>query len=163
MSTAIVYATVHGSTEKAAQMLCNQLADAEVFDINRDAFDLDKFDTVIIGSYVRMGLFDKTIRKFVIKFYPTLMKKNTAFFMCSIMPQNEQKYWYNNYPPQLLEKSLKAHFGCEFDKSRFHGFEKWVAKSVSRQNDEKGVYPVYKLNEKAIIQFGKDLGDYGLS
>lgn len=159
MSTAIVFASLHGSTEKAAKMLCDEIKDAKLFDINRDAFDLDGFDAVIIGSFVRMGLFDKNIRKFVIKFYPVLMKKKTALFMCSIMPENADKYWQNNYPPQLLEKSLKAHFGCEFDRTNYHGFEKRVAKSITKRNDEKGIYPVYKLDEKAIIQFGKDFNN----
>ena len=163
MSAAIVYASVHGSTKKAAQLLKKELPDAELFDINRDAFDLDGFDTVIIGSYVKMGLFDKTVRKFVLKYYPVLMRKNTALFMCSILPENEDKYWHNNYPPQLLEKSLKAHFGGEFDRKNFHGFEKRVAKSITKRNDEKGIYPDYRINEKAIIKFGKDLKNNGIS
>lgn len=156
MSTAIIYATIHGSTGKAAKMLCKELENARTFDINRESFDLNEFDTVIIGSYVRMGMFDKTIRKFVLKYYPVLMKKNTALFMCSLMSENEEKYWHNNFPPQLLEKSYRAHFGCEFDKTQFHGFEKRIAKSVTKRNDEKGIYPVYRLNEEAIIQFGKN-------
>ena len=163
MSTAIIYATVHGSTEKAAKMLCEQINDAKAFDINRESFDLNDFDTVVVGSYVRMGLFDKTVRKFVLKYYPVLMKKKTALFMCSLMSENEEKYWRNNYPPQLIEKSLKAHFGCEFDRTKFHGFEKRVAKSVAKANAEKGLYPQYRLNEKVIIQFGKDLNNNGLS
>ncbi len=163
MATAIIYATIHGSTEKAAKMLCSQLENARTFDINRESFDLNEFDAVIVGSFVRMGLFDKTVRKFVLKYYPVLMHKKTAFFMCSLMSENEEKYWKNNFPPQLLEKSLKAHFGCEFDRTKFHGFEKRVAKSVLKRNDEKGVYPEYRINEKAIIKFGKDLKDYGIS
>jgi hypothetical protein len=79
------------------------------------------------------------------------------------MPENEDKYWHNNYPPQLLEKSLKAHFGCEFDRKNYRGFEKRVAKSIIKRNDEKGIYPDYRINEKAIIQFGKDLKNNGLS
>jgi menaquinone-dependent protoporphyrinogen oxidase len=162
-ATAIIYATVHGSTEKAAKLLSKELDNAKIFDINKESFDLDEFDTVVIGSYVRMGLFDKTIRKFVIRYYPSLMKKNTALFMCSLMKENEEKYWRNNYPPQLLEKSKTAHFGCEFDRTKFHGFEKRVAKSVTKRNDEKGIYPEYKLNREAIALFGKELKENGLS
>ena len=163
MATVIIYATVHGSTEKAAKRLSKELANADTFDINKESFNLDEYDTVVIGSYVRMGMFDKTVRKFVLRYYPVLMQKKTALFMCSIMSENEDKYWKNNYPPQLLEKSLKAHFGCEFEKEKFHGFEKRIASSVTKRNDEKGIYPKYELNENAIIQFGKELKNDGIS
>lgn len=163
MPTAVIYASLHGSTERAAKMLCDTLEDAVAFDINREKFDLNGFDTVVIGSYVKMGMFDRTIRKFVLGYYPVLMKKKTALFMCSIMPENEQKYWKNNYPPQLLEKSPKAHFGSEFDYKSYRGFEKRVAKSVAKRNAEKGIYPEYKLNEEAISSFGKELRENGIS
>ena len=163
MAAAIIYASLHGSTEKAAKLLSAQLDGAKTFDINKETFNLDEFDTVIVGSYVRMGMFDKTIRKFVLRYYPVLMKKNTAFFMCSMMKENEEKYWRNNYPPQLLEKSKTAHFGCEFDREKFRGFEKRVAKSVMKRNDEKGIFPVYELDCDAIVRFGKELKNDGIS
>ena len=163
MSTAIIYATSHGSTEKAAALLKEQLTDCDVFNINADAFDLSKYDTVIIGSYVKMGVFDKTVRKFVIKYYPHLMKVKTGLFMCSLMPENEEKYWKNNYPPQLVEKSVTGHFGCEFDVEKLHGFEKRIGKAVRRQNDEKGVYPTYEINTQAIENFAKELKINGIS
>ena len=163
MSVAVIYATVHGSTEKAAKLLADELGNAKVFDINKESFNLDEFDTVVVGSYVRMGLFDRNIRKFILRYYPVLMQKNTAFFMCSLMKENEDKYWKNNYPPQLLQKSETVHFGCEFNRDNFHGFEKRVAKSVVKRNDEKGIYPKYELNREAIIQFGKELKNNGIS
>ncbi len=163
MATAIIYATVHGSTEKAAKLLADELGNAKTFDINRESFDLNEYDTVIIGSYVRMGLFDKTVRKFVLRYYPVLMKKKTAFFMCSLMKENEEKYWRNNFPPQLTEKSKTAHFGCEFKRENFRGFEKRVAKSVIKRNDEKGIYPEYELDREAIVRFGKELIKDGIS
>jgi len=156
MSVAIVYATVHGSTEKAAKLLHKQIENSEVFDINRDSFDLSKYDTVIIGSYVKMGMFDRNIRKFVLKYFNVLMKKNTGFFMCSMMPENAEKYWKNNFPPQILEKSPKAHFGSEFRKDEFRGFEKRIARMVSKENNRTGIYPEYRLDEKAIAEFGKE-------
>ena len=139
------------------------LGNADTFNINTEAFDLSEYDTVVIGSYVKMGVFDKTIRKFVLKYYPVLMQKKTALFMCSLMPENEDKYWRNNYPPQLVSKSLTAHFGCELDRDKLHGFEKRVAKAVARQNDEKGVYPEYKINEQAISRLAKELKENGIS
>jgi len=161
--TVIIYASLHGSTEKAAKMLAKELGNAKTFDINKESFNLDGFDTVIVGSYVRMGVFDKTVRKFVLKYYPVLMQKKTAFFMCSLMKENEEKYWKNNFPPQLIEKSLTAHFGCEFEKEKFRGFEKRVAKSVMKRNDEKGIYPIYELDEDRIVRFGKELKNNGIS
>jgi menaquinone-dependent protoporphyrinogen IX oxidase len=163
LSTAIIYATAHGSTGKAAEILKKHLPDADIFNINTDAFDLSEYDTVVIGSYVRMGVFDKTVRKFVLKYYPHLMKIRTGLFMCSMMPENENKYWKNNYPPQLVAKSVTGHFGCEFDVKKLRGFEKRVGKAVSRQNDEKGVYPTYEINEKAIIAFAEELKQNGIS
>ena len=163
MSTAIIFATAHGSTEKAAELLKKYLPDCESFNINTDSFDLSEYDTVIIGSYVKMGVFDKTVRKFVIKYYPHLMKIRTGLFMCSLMSENEDKYWKNNYPPQLVEKSVRGHFGCEFDVKKLHGIEKRIGKMVTRQNDEKGVYPTYQINEKAIKQFAEELKNSGIS
>ena len=163
MATAVIYATKHGSTEKAAKLLAENIKDAKAFNIYNDKFDLSGFDAVIIGSFVKMGVFDKKIRKFVLKYFNVLMSKKTGLFMCGIMPENEDAYWRNNYPPQLLEKSLKAHFGGEMDIDALFGMDRKIANMVIRENGTKGVFRKYTINETAIKDFGKRFENNGLS
>ena len=67
MSTLIFYATRHGCTEKAAEILKSKLDD-DVTIINfkdNKKPDLSAFDTIIIGSPNHMGNATRGIRKFI--------------------------------------------------------------------------------------------------
>lgn len=163
MATAIIYASKSGSTEKAAQMLSKQIKGSEIFNIDRDAFDLAKFDAVIIGSFVRMGMFDKKIRKLVLKYGGILSEKKLGFFMCGMMPENEKQYWSNNFPPQIVEKAQTAHFGGELDIDNLHGMDKRIAKLVEKENQQKGIFKEFSINENAIKEFGKRFNENGIS
>ncbi len=158
MSTVIVYATKTQTTEAAAQMLSRELGGCDVIDINKQSFDLSKYDTVIIGSYIRMGTVDRSISKFMLAFIKRLVEIKTAFFICNCFENNAEDYIQHNVPPQLLKTMVStASFGGELDIKKLHGFDRLAAKAVSNADREKGIHREFTINEKSVKEFAKKI------
>ncbi len=160
MATVIVYASKTGATKKAALMLSEKLGGCDTVDISSQSFDLAKYDTVIIGSYIRMGTVDRNISRLMLSYISVLVEKKTAFFICNCFEKNAEDYISHNVPPQLLEKmTVTATFGGELDVNVLGGFDRLVAKKVIKADREKGVYRKFSLNSGNITEFAKKIGE----
>lgn len=158
MSTAIIYATKTGTAEKAAELLSRELGGCDVINISQQSFDLSKYDTVIIGSYIRMGTVDRSISKFMLGFIKHLIGVRTAFFICNCFVQNAEDYIEHNVPPQLLETMVTtASFGGELDIKKLRGFSRLAANAVINADREKGIHREFRLDEKSIKEFAKKI------
>lgn len=158
MSTVIVYATKTGTTKKAAEMLSRELGNCDVINIAEQSFDLSKYDTVIIGSYIRMGTVDRNISKFMLGFIKHLVEIKTAFFICNCFENNAEDYAQHNVPPQLLKTMVSAaSFGGELDIKKLRGFDRLAAKAVANADREKGIHREFKINEKSIKEFANKI------
>lgn len=158
METIIVYATKNGTTKKAAEMLAAKLGECDVVDIAKQSFDLAKYDTVIIGSNIRMGTVDKKISMLMLRFIKVLVEKKVAVFLCNCFEENTKEYITHNVPPQLLEKLITYQsFGGELDMNALHGTDKLVAKMVTKAERQTGKVRKFSLNEVAIDEFCKKL------
>lgn len=156
MATVIVYATKTGSTEKAAQMLSERLGNCDTVNISKQSFDLAKYDTVIIGSYIRMGTVDRNISRLMLSYISVLIEKKTAFFICNCFEKNAQDYISHNVPPQLLEKMIATDtFGGELDLKKLGGFDRIMANKVIKADREKGIYRRFSLESENIEKFAE--------
>lgn len=84
MRSLIVYGSKKGSTEYCANKLRSYInGNVDVVNINiiKD-IDLNKYDTVIIGSSVYAGMFVKGIKEFIENNKVKLKDKNIGLFMC---------------------------------------------------------------------------------
>lgn len=154
MATIIVYATKSGTTAKAAEILSGKLGGCDKANILTESFDLSGYDTVIIGSYIRMGTVDRTISRFMLQYISTLIEKKTALFICNCFEDNADDYIKHNVPPQLLEKmTATASFGGEMDKDKLKGFDRMIAKTVVKADREKGIIRRFVLNIDNIDDF----------
>ena len=50
--------------------------------------DINKYDLIIIGTPIRMGMIDKKIKKFLISNIETLKSKKVAYFICCGFNEN---------------------------------------------------------------------------
>lgn len=137
MKTVIIYASKTGTTEKCAKNINTQLTDSTIVDIYTKNEDINKYDLIIIGSPIRMGMIDKKIKKFLIKNKECLKTKRTAYFICCGFNENCKEYYEKNIPKDLLNNAITYDsFGGEIDIKKQRGFDKFIIKMVSKSVDK---------------------------
>lgn len=153
MTQCIIYATKNGTAQKAAEMISQKLGGCDIFNIDKDKFDLSKYDMIIIGSNIRMGTVDKKISKLLLQFIKPISEMRRAFFLCCAFPENESGYLERNIPPQLLDGSVAAMaLGGELDKSKLKGIDKMIANMVTKADEEKNTHrKIFLDNDKICI------------
>ncbi len=91
MKILIVFASSHGTTEKAARILCDFLeGDVEILDFNLNAHpDLTCYDGIIIGASIHGGLVSRKEKKFISKNIDMLASKKIGLFLCCMREGEE--------------------------------------------------------------------------
>lgn len=154
MKTLILYATRHGSTAEAARRIAAHMPNCDVKNIKTDAFRLADYDRILIGSYIRMGMFDRKTRALLLKEIAVLREKTLGIFVCCCFTENAQTYFQNNVPPQLLETvQATAALGGELDRKKLHGMDKYVANMVLKADHARGILHTFTLKEENIEAF----------
>lgn len=106
MHTLILYATKSGASKYCADLLARQIEDCTKCDLSKTTPDIAPFDTIIIGSGVRMGKFYKPVLNFLRKNEILLMEKKIAFYLCNAYPDTLQKTIEKNIPQQLAKAAI---------------------------------------------------------
>lgn len=162
MKTLILYATRHGSTAEAARRIAAYFPDCDVKDIARDAYDIAVYDCILIGSNIRMGTFDRRVRKLLLRDIAALREKVLGFFVCCCFTENAQTYFQNNVPPQLLETAqATAALGGELDRKTLRGWDKCVANMVLKADHSRGILHTFSLHNEAVADFAKKMQSAG--
>ncbi|SER75507.1 flavodoxin domain-containing protein [Salisediminibacterium halotolerans] len=154
MSVLIVYSSTHGTTEKAAMLIRDQVKNEEetvLINIKQNSVpDLDLFDKVIIGASIHMGAIPRKMRNFLYKEEPALMSKTLGLFLCCLYEDIEAQLQFERSFPETLREHAVAHgfFGGELLFEEMNMFEKMIAKKVSGSIEN-----VHSMNYEAIDQF----------
>lgn len=137
MKGLIVYQSKTSSTKKCADILKKEL-NFDIKNIKEKDIDINKYDLIIIGSYIRMGMIDKNIKKFVNSNSERLLTKKCAYYLCCGNENNKEQYFSMNYPQSLMEKALvKETFGSQMDIDNLKGLDKFIVKAISKNPDNK--------------------------
>ncbi len=106
MKTLIVYATKTGAARECAEVLAKRIDEAAVRDLAEGDPDLAGYDTVIIGSGVRIGRIYGAVRKFIRRNLDELLGKRVAVYFCnadlSVLPLVIKK----NVPERLAKRAI---------------------------------------------------------
>lgn len=155
MKALIIYASKTGTTEKCAKKIKTQLKDTTIMNIYTQNEDMNKYDLIVIGSPIRIGMIDKKIKNFLTKNKENLKSKKTAYFICCGFNENWKTYYEQNIPKDLLDSAITYDtFGGEMDLQKQKGFDKLITKMVSKNIDESREIKI--LNEN-IDRFIKEL------
>lgn len=158
MKTAIVYVTRSGSTEQAALRLAELMGGAELINISKkkaaSKCDISGYDTVIIGTPIRMGQLEQNVVSFVSNNRELLEGKKLGFFILNFFTEHTEEYLETLFPTSL--RAEKASFGALLDINRLHGMDKMMMKMVIKQNGE---LPPAEINDEAIQIFAKAMMD----
>jgi len=156
MSTLILYMTKHGTTEKMAKLLRNELNESNIHLINlrnENPPDLSKFYKIIIGASIHAGTVQKKIKKFCENNLETLQTKRIGLFLCCMDKNKVKEQFYNAFPEALrLQSDCNSYFGGEFLLDKMNFLEKAVVKKVAGVNDS-----VSNINQEEIKKFAQRL------
>ena len=154
MRTLIVYASKTGTTERCAGILGQNLKD--VTKINLTATqneDINKYDLIIIGSPIRMGMIDKRVKDFISKNFNLLKNKKVAYFICCGFNENWKQYYEQNFPKELLDEAITYDsFGGEMNLEKQKGFDKFIVKMVSKNMPQDKEVKILNENINRFIE-----------
>lgn len=156
MDTAVIYATTHGTTRKAAGMIMQEMGDPDIalFELGKDKKpDLAMFGRIIIGGSIHAGRIQASVRNFCRQNMVELLQKEIGLFLCG-MNVPEYKTQFENAFPQLLRSHAKSSrvVGGEFLFDKMNFFQKLIVRKVSGINQS-----VSRIDESAIGEFAREM------
>lgn len=155
MSTLIAYATSHGCTEKAAQMLEQLLKDEVSLKNLKKRFrsDLSSFDTIIIGGSIHAGRIQGKVKRFYQKHLDTLKQRRLGLFLCCMEEgENAQKQFDEAFSAELRNHAAAVgFFGGAFNLEKMNFLQKALMKKAGF------IESVDKIKEDNIHQFATEL------
>ena len=105
-----------------------------------------------------MGTVDRKIRAFLLSKIGILLQKELGLFVCCCFPKQEETYFRNNVPSQLLAHAkATAALGGELDRAKLKGADKLVAKMVLKADHEQGILRTFALETDRIDAFVEKL------
>jgi menaquinone-dependent protoporphyrinogen oxidase len=153
LKTLIIYASKTGTTEKCAKEINRQLKDSKIVNILNQNEDINKYDLIVIGTPIRMGMIDKKIKKFLINNIENLKSKKVAYFICCGFNENWKSYYEQNIPKDLLDTAIIYDtFGGEMDIQKQKGFDKFITKMVSKNIDKNKEIKILNENIDRFIK-----------
>ena len=161
MKTLILYATKSGTTKKCAALLAANLgADScALWDLCDGEPALFGYDTLVLGSYLRMGVVDKRLTAFLEKHRDEILEKPFGLFLCGCVEEKISEAIVKNFREEFLEKALCVDFfGGELSPEKCRGAEKLIVRALHQiaLKDEN-----FKLAEKirpeVITAFAEEL------
>lgn len=154
MRTLIVYASKTGTTERCAGILGQNLKDVTIINLTATQNeDINKYDLIIIGSPIRMGMIDKRVKDFISKNSKLLKNKKVAYFICCGFSENWKQYYEQNFPKELLDNAITYDsFGGEMNLEKQKGFDKFIVKMVSKNMPQDKEVKILNENINRFIE-----------
>ena len=135
MRTLILYATKYGATQDIATRIASHMGGAVLHNLKQGGVpDLAGFDYVLIGSSLYAGSIRKEAKVFLAQNAGQLRGKKIGLFLSGMAKSDEQKYFKDNFPSDLLQEAAAACFlGGIFDPQKAGAMERLIMKAVTKQ------------------------------
>jgi len=135
MKTLIAYSGKYGCTAQAAALLTEQLAGAQLMDLDRERPEsLDEYATVIVGSAVYAGKIRKPVKEFCECWSDELIYKRLGLFLCCASVEESGRYFEENFHRFFLVHALeRAAFGGEFRQDSMRFVEKRIIAAMAKR------------------------------
>lgn len=136
MSTAIIYISKHGTTEKIAELLKSKLEpdQTQLFNMKKTKLiELENYDTIIIGASIHVGSIPKILRQFIANNISILLKKKIALFLvCMLKDEKREEQFNNAFPSELRKISMvNGLMGGEFNFNKMNFLERAIVKKIA--------------------------------
>lgn len=155
MKTLIAYSTTLGCTEQCASKLKDDLGNGvELIRISRrKKFQLQDYDTIIIGGSIHEGMIQRSVYKFCENNLEELLQKQVGLFVCCMDPDaSEQELIDRAFPEKLVNHALSSgFFGGELNIKKMNLLQKIMTRKAARLQQE----PDIDFN--AILEFARKI------
>jgi menaquinone-dependent protoporphyrinogen oxidase len=136
MSTAIIYTSSHGTTEKIANMIKTKIKkdDVDVIKLNLKALgDLSNYDQIIIGTSIHAGKIPRIMQKFMVTNHDILNNKKIGLYLCCMHEGQLAKDQFDNaFSPELCKHAIATGIlGGEFIFEKMNFFERAIVKKIA--------------------------------
>ncbi|NTW24494.1 MAG: flavodoxin [Lentimicrobium sp.] len=156
MKTAIVYRSHHGTTEKVANMISEEIGkeNTRLFNLKKEKLiDLSKFDRVIIGGSIHAGSIQKSVKEFCAGNMVALLEKPLGLFLSCMEDQKAREQFDSAYPELLRSHARSCKItGGEFNFDKMNFLEKAIIRKVSGIKES-----VSKINESGIKELVSEM------
>jgi len=157
MNILIAYASDNNTTGECAQLLAEKLPGSHVVNLSKDNAKPSDYDTIVIGSCIRFNIIHKSVVNFIKDNLDTLMKKNTAIYLCCGFPEKANQYLLHNFPKKLLNKSVSIQcFGGRLKVRPCKLYDKLVMKTVQK-NFKLEHRTFTEINYESIQEMANDI------
>jgi|GEM_PF-930306 len=134
MKVLIVYASEHGSTRKAAELLGRHFEDCEIVDLAEDQRDPSGYDAVIFGSGIRFGRIMKPLQLWLDAYWPVIRGMKKGLFICHAIEREAPRILRENFSLELRNGCVAAEsFGGEFDEKSLAKKDVLLLKAAKRE------------------------------
>ena len=156
--TLIAYSTTLGCTEQCASKLKEDLGEGvELSRISRRRrFQLDKYDTVIVGGSIHEGMIQRSVYRFCETYLDDLLQKEVGLFVCCMDPDADEKKLIDSaFPDRLIEHSLASgFFGGELNIKKMNLLQKIMTRKKARLQKEPDI------DFQRILEFARKLQEH---
>lgn len=151
MKTAIIYYSKHGTTEKVAHLIGDNLDDELTYislKKHRDP-DIRVYNKVVLGTSIYAGSPGKVMTQFCNKNRILLEKKVIGLFICCMNREQEKEEIANAFPEYLHKVAItEAILGGEFLFEKMNFIERFITKRIAKTHSS-----VSNLRQEAIKEF----------
>ncbi len=148
-----MYSTRHGSSEKVANILKDELhGEVTLHNLKKKhSLNTNDFDALIVGGSIHAGEISARVKKFVRENHSTLLKKHLGLYICCMDKEKAQQQFENAYDDELRASSAAdGLFGGEFIIEKMNWFEKLAVKKIAGVNNT-----VSNIDHDAIKRFAE--------
>ena len=155
MKTIIIYAGKNGTTSKCAKMLSEKLNETDMINLNELIPNIAEYDSIIIGSHIRIGKFHPKVKEFIKDNRSLLLHKKCAYFICCGLATKYEEYFKGNIDEELLSKAVIYNtFGGQMDIEKLKGLDKFIVSMVKKTKEGKETVEILENN---INEFAKKI------
>jgi len=152
----ILYATRHGCTQQAAEILKQQLqGEVSLVNVNKEKIpDLAPFNLVVLAGSIHIGRVQKKIRDIGRKLESIFLEKTLGLYLCCMEKGDNAQKQFNDAFPELLRQhaAAKGLFGGGFNFDKMNFIERFMIKKAAKVTES-----INTLNEDAIKEFANYL------
>jgi len=156
-STAIIFISRHGTTEKVANMIKDSLGGEQValYNLKRQRNpDISQFNRIIIGGSIHAGRIQSRMARFCKKNEDSLLSKELGIYLCCLASGDAAIREFNKaYPEKLRQHAkAKAFMGYELYFEKMNPLYRIIMKKISGEKND-----VSKLDMQALEKFLHDI------
>lgn len=152
MKTAIIYASSHGTTAKAASLLSEKLdGDVAIINLKKTKLpEINQYEAIILGGSIHAGMMQRKVTKFMKLKENELMTKKIGLFLCCMHEGDQANAQFELAYPEKLRNHSKANslFGGEFKFGEMNFLEKTIIKKMKGDTVDASTF-----NEEALSEF----------